>query len=303
MACPACFSGFVHNGEPRGAIEQLALADGSSVGAYVSASPTPNAPMLLFFTDVFGMSFKNSQLLADTYAAAGFTVFVPDLFGGRPLAPTAMAFADAEGWARLATPFRLLLALPSIVPWFRTQGTEARLKPLALALATALRARASAAGVKLFAAGFCLGGRYSALVAGPLLGGAPLVDAAVMAHPSFLAAGEAAAVAAPALYCLVEKDMFSPADAAKAFAAQAAAARGGGAPAGRAIVYPGMSHGFAVRGGPSTDAMRCAAARRAVRSRAGRPSTLLTTAPSTHARAPCRAKCAQDVIDFFKALA
>ena len=263
MSCPACFSGFVHSGEPRGAIEQLTLADGTQVACYVARPPPSEgggggaAPILLFFTDVFGMTFRNSQLLADTYAAAGLEVHVPDLFAGHPLAPSALAFSEAEGWAKLATPFRLLFALPTIVPWFRSHGTEARLKPLALALATALRARAAAQGAKLFAAGFCLGGRYSALVAGPLLGGAPLVDACVMAHPSFLAAEEAAAVAVPALYCLVEQDQFKAADADKAFASQAARAGAAQPPAGRAVVYAGVGHGFAVRGGPSTDAARC----------------------------------------------
>ena len=199
------------------------------------------------------MSFINSQLLADSYAAAGFTVYIPDLFGGHPLPPSALAFADAEGWTKLLTPFRLLGSLPTIVTWFRAHGREAALKPLAQQVATALRALATEQGVPLFAAGFCLGGRYAALVAGPTLGGAPLVDACMCAHPSFLSEAEAAAVDRPALYCLVESDQFTAKDAGKAGAAQAARS---GAVVCRSIVYPGMGHGFAVRGGPSTGEMR-----------------------------------------------
>ena len=252
MSCPACFTGFAHSGTPRGAISKL---PGSAIDCYISLSSTSNAPIILFFTDVFGMTFINSQLLADSYAAAGFNVYIPDLFNGHPLPPSALAFAEAEGWTKLLTPFRLLGSLPTIVPWFRSHGREAALKPLALAAASALRGLATEQGVPLLAAGFCLGGRYAALVAGPTLGGAPLVDACMCAHPSFLTGAEAAAVDRPALYCVVESDQFTARDADKAAAAQAARSV---APAAlcRSIVYPGMGHGFAVRGGPSTGEMR-----------------------------------------------
>ena len=211
----------------------------------------------------------NARLLADTYAEGGHHVYIPDLFAGDAMAPSTMDFLESEGaLASLALPFKFLCALPSLIGFIRRHG-EAATAPTVLAVGAALRARASAAGTPLFVASFCFGGPYAALLARPAApGAAPLADAVVLAHPSNLSAEAAAAVDVPALYCLVPSDMFTPRSAAAAPAAQWA--RGAKAVASMEV-YPGMGHGFAVRGGPRTF--------------------------------EARRKCAEDVLRFFKACA
>jgi dienelactone hydrolase len=196
-------------------------------------------------------------------------VVIPDLFSGDVLPPSTLDFLEAEGaLASLALPFKFLCALPALLGFIRRHG-EAATAPTVLAVAAALRARATAAGTPLFVASFCFGGPYAALLARPAApGAAPLADAVVLAHPSNLSAAAAAAMDVPALYCLVASDMFTPRSAAAAQGAQRA--RGAKAVAG-VEVYPGMGHGFAVRGGPRTF--------------------------------EARRKCAEDVLQFFKGCA
>jgi dienelactone hydrolase len=213
-------------------------------------STSSGAPIILFVSDVFGHSFVNSRLLADTYAEGGYHVFVPDFFAGDALAPSTLDFLEAEGTlASIALPFKLLCALPTLVAFMGRHG-EAVTKPTVLSVAEALRERATASKVPLFSVSFCWGAPYAALLSQPATpGAAPLVAAVVLAHPSNLTAKAAAAIDVPALYCLVPRDMFTPSSAAAAQAAQ----RARGAKTVAAVeVYPGMSHGFAVRGGPKT---------------------------------------------------
>jgi dienelactone hydrolase len=251
MSCPDCFRGFIHGGEPRGRDETLAC-----VPCYYSpplAGASAKLPTILFLTDVFGHTFVNARLLADTYADGGFHVFVPDLFKGDALDPRTLDFMEAEGTlAAFAVPFKLLCALPTLFSFIRRHG-EAATMPTVLAVAAALRERADAAGTPLFVVSFCFGGPYAARLARPAApGAAPLAEAVVLAHPSNLTPVAAAAIDVPALYCLVPRDMFTPKSAAAAKDAQ----RARGAVEANVEVYLGVGHGFAVRGGPSTVSAR-----------------------------------------------
>ena len=60
MSCPACFSGFVHDGAPTGSDTTL-----GSLPAYLAAPPSGVSPkgVLLILTDVFGHRFVNVRLL------------------------------------------------------------------------------------------------------------------------------------------------------------------------------------------------------------------------------------------------
>ena len=76
MSCPACFTGFVHEGTPKGIIIQL-----GEIHCYYSGpgeTTTERYPTLVIMTDVFGYSFKNIQLIADKYAESNIHVYIPD---------------------------------------------------------------------------------------------------------------------------------------------------------------------------------------------------------------------------------
>jgi hypothetical protein len=75
---PCCLSGFIHEGDPRGSISQIAYID-----TYV-VHPKPNSSnnhILLYFPDVYGL-FTNGLLVMDSFAEAGYTVLGLDYFRG-----------------------------------------------------------------------------------------------------------------------------------------------------------------------------------------------------------------------------
>lgn len=80
MACPDCFSGQVHEGQPRGTTTKLHGLD-----VYVS-EPTGGRQargIIVIIPDGFGWDFVNNRILADHYADKGdYTVYLPDFMRG-----------------------------------------------------------------------------------------------------------------------------------------------------------------------------------------------------------------------------
>ena len=83
MSCPECFSGHVDYGTPLGRIEKVHGRE-----TYIAEPPNGKTPkgIVIILHDAFGMIFKNNQILADHYAAAGqYLVYLPDFMdGGSP---------------------------------------------------------------------------------------------------------------------------------------------------------------------------------------------------------------------------
>jgi dienelactone hydrolase len=71
-----CFRGFIDSGNPVGAVEEI---DG--VSCYVS-SPNGRENVVVISTDIFGYELPNVRLIADSFAKAGYTAVVPDMFNG-----------------------------------------------------------------------------------------------------------------------------------------------------------------------------------------------------------------------------
>jgi dienelactone hydrolase len=254
MSCPACFQGFVHDGEPRGYMGQL-----GELPAYF-ASPAnvgESKGVVLLLTDIFGVSFVNNRLLADTIAANGLYVIVPDILAGSPVSPDALSFMESERGGilgGLSFVGGLLWNAPSLIGWMRAHGDDVTL-PLVSAAAASARTFADEKGLKLGASGYCFGGRYAAMLAGP----AGVIDAVSLVHASSTTKEQLAAMTKPTLFAVPEKEfMLTPklAEAALNAIADKPDCKGS-----RLIVYEGVGHGFACRGGPSTTTLRakCAA--------------------------------------------
>jgi dienelactone hydrolase len=82
-------------GEPTGKNIQI----GNGIDAYIatpSEAQSKNAG-ILFLTDVIGI-WQNSKLLADLFAARGYTTIVPDLFNGDPIPLNRPADFDLGAW-------------------------------------------------------------------------------------------------------------------------------------------------------------------------------------------------------------
>jgi dienelactone hydrolase len=81
---PCCARGHLFEGEPTGKL--IKLEDGKT-DAYIATPAADKAKKdcgLLYIPDVIGI-WKNSKLMADLYAAEGYTTIVLDIFNGDPV--------------------------------------------------------------------------------------------------------------------------------------------------------------------------------------------------------------------------
>ncbi|EMD39183.1 hypothetical protein CERSUDRAFT_112857 [Gelatoporia subvermispora B] len=95
--CKHCVSGVRHEGSAEGKIETI-----GGIESYV-ATPTVDYPkdkVLLVFTDILGIHFNNTQLIADDFARNGFKTIVPDILAGEPIPEEALDSGkfDVAAW-------------------------------------------------------------------------------------------------------------------------------------------------------------------------------------------------------------
>jgi dienelactone hydrolase len=76
-----CASGTVAQGHPSGHVEQI-----NGLECYVSPPKDQSTHRsIVIISDIFGFALPNVRLLADSYARAGFFVYVPDFHQGDSL--------------------------------------------------------------------------------------------------------------------------------------------------------------------------------------------------------------------------
>ncbi|GAQ12288.1 protein AIM2 [Aspergillus lentulus] len=163
-----CFTGFLHQGDPKGEIEQI-----NNFRAYVArpeGDKTPNKAVILL-SDIFGI-FPNSQLVADAFAVNGYLWVLPDL-----LNVDQVSIADYDAKAI------------DIGAWISRHTVE-DVAPIVEATIKFLRTNLDVQNVA--AAGYCFGGKYVVryLKAGQL-------DSGYIAHPSFVTKEELGAIQRP----------------------------------------------------------------------------------------------------------
>jgi len=247
MSCPDCVRGFVHDGSPTG--DDTSLGPLPAYRSFVKIG-IPCRGILVILTDLFGHTFVNARLLADSYSASGFETYVPDICGGTPVNPATLDFLDTEGggiFTAMRSFGRLMCAAPTLISFLSTHSRSVT-EPRVESALKAARVLADERGLRLAAVGFCFGGRYALL--GAKLGGA--LDACVAVHPSLVGKEDWEVVGKPTLLCIPEND-YSLKPASARTAASAINSRGVRADV---EVYKGVGHGFACRGGPSTYTQR-----------------------------------------------
>ncbi|KAH7121645.1 putative endo-1,3-1,4-beta-D-glucanase [Dactylonectria macrodidyma] len=156
--------------------------------------------------------FTNTRLLADQYAEeVGATVYIPDIFKGEVI--PADILNDQSRWAEMD------------VPGFLERNSKAIRGSEVIECAGDLRSQHKRIG----SIGFCYGG-WGVFLFGTKAN--PLVDCITTAHPSQLEEIEIENVGVPVQIMAPEKDPWFT-DELKAFSNR---------------YFPGLEHGFAVRG-------------------------------------------------------
>ncbi|KAI0741653.1 alpha/beta-hydrolase [Daedaleopsis nitida] len=221
--CKHCVSGVRHEGTPEGKLDKI-----GGVDVYI-ATPTSEYPkdkVLLFFPDVFGLPLVNSQLLADDYARNGFKTIILDYFKGDPIPPDGMnpgANFDFMTWLGKHPIEEVMSIIRNVTDVLKAEGVT-----------------------KFGAVGYCYGARPAFNLAFT-----NEIHVVAVSHPSLLQIPDdlnkyLAESKAPLLINSCETDSMFPIPAQE----QADAILGGGkfAPGYERTYWPGVSHGFAVRG-------------------------------------------------------
>lgn len=209
---PCCLSGTLATGSPVGAEGEIA-----GLPTYI-AKPSDNstAKTIIFLPDAFGWTLPNIRLLADTYATAGFTVYIPDVHNadslpwgdGGLLSSIEPTLPARENMSFLTKTLNTLRAGASLGPWL-LRHREAVSRPVIEAFINKVRALPGVE--KVGVVGFCWGGRYAILAAQEPFSGEEGrgVDAAYVAHPSLCAIpGDFEDVCKPLSVALGEKDSY-----------------------------------------------------------------------------------------------
>ncbi|KAK1061857.1 hypothetical protein LTR12_017261 [Friedmanniomyces endolithicus] len=79
-----CLSGKIREGKPKGTEKDI-----NGIPCYVAEPENGDkTKTVVFLVDIFGWTLPNVRLLADSYAAAGFTAYIPDVHSGDSIDPS-----------------------------------------------------------------------------------------------------------------------------------------------------------------------------------------------------------------------
>ena len=191
MACADCFKGFSRTDKsPTGTTSTI-----YGLPTYIAQPPSsaPTKGIIVIIPDAFGWEFINNRLLADTYAASGFRVYLPDFMAG---VPAPLYFLDSmerltspkSWWDTMCKPYDLFWIVVGMVPfvWRNWPSTShPRVKTFFEKIRTAPIEEDR--GLKIGAAGFCWGGQQAVRLTHA--DEAHLVDSVFTAHPSMKSPG------------------------------------------------------------------------------------------------------------------
>ncbi|KAI0652747.1 alpha/beta-hydrolase [Trametes meyenii] len=231
-----------HSGVARGTVETIA-----GLATYIArpptdlTNPTGTSRVILYFADVFGPLYVNSQLAMDYWAAHGYLVLGVDYFEG----DSAAHHRGEPGWDvdEWVVPFRTSAAriTPPWIAAVRAKYAYAYVMGNNNDTLDACVYIACAGATKFFAVGYCFGAPFVM----DLLA-ADWVTAGAFAHPAFLDEGH---------FRRIKKDDFTFPHAARRRAEDILVEQ-------KATyfiqIFGGASHGFATRPDPALKAERWA---------------------------------------------
>ncbi|KAM0754303.1 chlorocatechol-degradation protein [Meredithblackwellia eburnea MCA 4105] len=152
-----CIKGVIHEGESKGTIREL-----GGVKTYVAleSGGFDSSAAIILLPEVFGLELINARLLADSFAANGFQVYIPDFLAGEavPLEVFHREGFDLWGWLGQHPASFCRPHVEKLVETLKGKGVK-----------------------KMGAVGYCFGARE---VVGMTIDG--IFDVSVVAHPSLI---------------------------------------------------------------------------------------------------------------------
>ncbi|TFK63057.1 alpha/beta-hydrolase [Pluteus cervinus] len=212
-----CFTGVQHTGTPVGKIIEVA-----GVPTYLSEPPAGStiqgAPkkVILYFADVYGPLFVNSELLQDYFASHGYYVLGIDYFLGDPVHIHTEAEFDRQAWMNKSRKQAAELLPKWIDAVWETYGPDSLYS----------------------AVGYCFGGppTLELAITGKIV-------AAAFAHPAFLNEDHFTQLKAPLLLSCAETDFTFPVASRRRAEDLLVSSKAQY----HIQVFAGVAHGFALR--------------------------------------------------------
>ncbi|TGJ79554.1 hypothetical protein E0Z10_g9204 [Xylaria hypoxylon] len=249
MSCPDCFNGSVHDGAATGTVTKLHGLD-----VYVAEPSSGNPPkaIIVLIPDIFGWTFVNLHLMADSFAKKkDYRVYIPEFMNGNA-APVSMleslqkVIVPKTWYETFSKPYHVLWLLVTALPaiFFNRPG---KTFPVVKSFMESLR-RNEAAHLPVGVTGYCWGGKHTILLAeGFTVDSKPLMDAGFTAHPSFLSLfDDIEKMTVPVSFAIGDKDNQVNPTQAKQLEKIVLDKPDG--QKGECRVYAGYGHGFACRG-------------------------------------------------------
>ena len=215
-----CKEGFAWNGTPEGKESKIA-----GLSTYIASQNKKTEKAILMIHDVFGWTFKNTQLLADHYSkGTGADVYLVDFFGGEIIIDDLTNEEKKKNFDLMA---------------FLGRNSKEKRFPEVKRVVAELQKEYKNIG----AIGFCYGGWAVAQLAAKE--NQPGVNYIAAAHPSLLTEDEIKGITVPVLWLAPEHDpQFTP--ELKELAQSELKSKPG-----KYIYFPNLAHGFAGRGDPN----------------------------------------------------
>ncbi|KAI7716832.1 dienelactone hydrolase family protein-like protein [Hortaea werneckii] len=255
-----CLSGKIQSGKPKGRETEIA-----GLQTYVAEPENGDkSKTVVFLADIFGWELPNTRLLADEYAAAGFTAYIPDVHSGDSLDPSFLQtveppLPDREKQSVTEKAAATAKVGATLGPWLVTHR-EAVSRPIIENFIDKVRYIPGTNKVGVI--GFCWGGRYAILAGQKGFSAAEGkgVEAVYACHPSLISIpADFADVCVPLSLALGDKDSLLGEYEAKQIQELMEAKKKGEQTQGEKCeesevrIYEDQVHGFALRGDWSSE--------------------------------------------------